>query len=351
MIPDSAFAQLHVHSRNSFRDGLAHVPDLVCKACLMGQPAMGLTDHGVLYGMPDLFKAAHDYGIRAVGGMEAYEAAVPWDFDMERDGGVFAVKWADLGDAHRYHHITLWALDLTGWKNLVWLHTHSFSTAMHPSQRGKPLIDRRSLSEHSEGLMLGLGCIASKTNQALIRDGEDAAYEQASFYAELLGDRCVMELMANTADQIALLRGQRRVARRLGIECVAVNDVHYLDRRHGVENGPHHTLVKSRLHKKAGTEQSADKSDDGFGQWYGSDGFYLKSAAEMLQTGFEPRDLTNTVDLVVARAAFDFDALPAPSPPIPQVPLLGDLPEFDRYCLSVYDDPTQSARLIGDLVS
>ncbi|HEY6892499.1 MAG TPA: PHP domain-containing protein [Solirubrobacter sp.] len=351
MVPDSCFCHPHVHSRNSMRDGLAHIEDLIAKAALLGQPGMALTDHGVLFGMPDLFKAAKAWGIRAIGGMEAYEAAVPWDFDMERDGAVFNVKWADLGDRHRYHHITLWALDLTGWKNLVWLHTNSYRTENHPTQRGKPLVSRKDLAEHSEGLMIGLGCIASKTNQALIRDGEDAAYEQARFYVDAVGDRCVMELMANTADQVALLRGQRRVARRLGIECIGSNDVHYLDRKHGVENGAHHTLVKSRRFKKADTEESGDKSDDGFGSWYGSDGFYLKSAAQMMATGFEARDLTNTVDLLLSRVSFDFDALPAPSPPTPQVPLLGDLPEFDAYCLSVYEDDARARRMLDGLIA
>jgi DNA polymerase-3 subunit alpha len=354
MVPDSCFCHPHVHSRYSFRDGLAHVEDLVAKAAYLGQPGLPLTDHGVLYGIPDLVKACKEFGLRALPGMEGYES-VPFEFDMERDGEVFKVKWSDLGEQHRYFHLTLWALDDEGWRNLVWLHTNSFSTAMHPTQRGKPLIDRKALFEHSDGLMIGLGCIASRTNQALIRGdrgGEEEAYRAASPYVEAFGaDRVLMELMANLPDQRQLIRPQRRVARRLGVQTVAANDVHYLDRKDGVEDGPHHVLVRSRLHKKADTEKSGDMSDDGFGQWYGSDGFFLKSASQMLATGFEPRDLTNTVELLLSRCSFDFGSLPAPSPPTPQVPLLGDDPDFDAYCVSVYEDEAEARRLVGDLLA
>jgi DNA polymerase-3 subunit alpha len=347
---DSCWCHPHVHSRYSFRDGLAHVESLVAKAAFMGQPGIALTDHGILYGMPNLFEAAKMYRIKAIPGMEGYEAAVEWDFDMERDGEVFKIKWADLGDRARYYHITLWALTPEGWENLVWLHTNSFRTEYHPTVRGKPLIDRKSLSEHSAGLAVGLGCIASRTNQTLIKGDEDQAYEAAKYYADVFEDRCFMEIMGNLPDQVALQRGQRRIAHRLGIDVLAANDVHYLDRADGVEDGPHHVLVRSRAFKKADTEASTDKSDDGFGQWYGSDGFFLKSAQQMLETGFTRPDLEASMKLL-GMLDFDFDSLPAPQPPAPQVPMLGDDPAFDAYCMSVYEDEAEVRRLAGDLMA
>jgi DNA polymerase-3 subunit alpha len=342
------YAHLHTHSTNSMRDGLAPVDSLVAKAAFLGQPGIALTDHGVLYGAPSLFKACKEFGIRAVPGMEGYEA-VPHTFDIERDGEVFKVKWADLNGQHRYFHITLWVMNEVGWRNLVALHTRSWTTEFHPSQRGKPLIDRASLERHNEGLMMGLGCLASRANRALL-DSEDAAYEAAKWNAEVFEGRLWMELMGNLPEQIQLQRGQRRVAARLGIPCVGTNDVHYLDRKDGAENGPHHILVRSRRFKKAETEASAERSDAGFGEWYGSDEFYLKSADEMLQTaGMQPTDLEQTL-AILDRVSFDFDLLPKPSPPVPVVPLLGDNPDFDAWCLALYEDEPALRALAGDLV-
>lgn len=322
---------MHTHSRYSFKDGLNQVEELVAKAAELGQPGLALTDHGVLFGAPALFAAAKKHGIKGVIGMEAYEA-VPHTFDMERDGGVFKVKWADLAPGQdRYFHLTLWVLNEAGWRNICAIHSKSFSSAMHPTQRGKPLVDRATLEQHNEGIAVGLGCIASRTNQMLQRHGEDAAYEAAKWYTEVFEDRVWVECMANLPDQQALLRGQRRIAARLGRPTLATNDVHYRDRTDGVINGPHHVLVQARAFKKADQEQSTDRADDGFGQWYGSDGFYLKTGEEMLATGgLLVPEITESVALL-DRVDFSFQALPKPKPPIAVVPAPGDDPAFDRF--------------------
>ena len=263
---------------------------------------------------------------------ELYEA-VPHQFDMERDGGIFKIKWADLQPGqYRYHHLTVWAMNDMGWRNLCALHARSWSPAYHPTVRGKPLVDRASLEEHSEGLIVGLGCLASRTSAALATQGEEAAYQQAKWAAEVFAGRCFMEVMGNLPEQQALIRGQRRVAQRLGIPVIATNDVHYTLQEHGREHGPHHTLVQSRMFKKAGTEASTDRSDTGFGSWHGS-GFWLKSGAEMLATGGLLRDeITRTVE-VLAMADFDFNAIPKPAPPVADVliPSVGDDPAFDAF--------------------
>ena len=324
------FCHMHLHSTNSFKDGLSPVEDLVQKAADLGQPGMALTDHGVLFGAPALFKACAKHGIKGVIGMEAYEA-VPHTFDMERDGAVFKVKWADLAPGQdRYYHLTLWALNDVGWRNLCALHSHAWSSAYHPTVRGKPLLDRASLEAHSEGIAVGLGCIASRTNQLLIRGEEEVAYQMAKWYADTFPGRVWMEVMGNLSDQQALIRPQRKLAARLGVPCLATNDVHYADQADGAKDGPHHILVQARAFKKASTEVSTDKADDGFGQWYGSDGFYLKSAAEMLATGG-----MTAADLEQSLALLDlvtFDTLPIePAPPIAPVPVEGANPEFDKW--------------------
>lgn len=327
------FCHCHCHSTHSFKDGLAPVDELVGRAAELGQPGIALTDHGVLYGAPQLFSATKKFGIKGIIGMEAYEA-VPHTFDIERDNEVFKVKWADLGPGQdRYYHLTLWVLNLEGWQNLCALHSQAFSSDYHPTVRGKPLVDRASLEKYSAGLAVGLGCIASRTNVTIGRD-VDQAYEAAKWYAEVFEGRCFMEHMANTPEQNALLRPQRQLRQKLGIPGIADNDVHYVDQADGAENGPHHTLVQARSFKKADTEVSTDKSDDGFGSWYGSDGFFLKSGEEMLATGGLQRDeITNTVKLL-DMVDFDFSALPKPKPPIAAVPALGEDAEFEEWILT-----------------
>lgn len=321
--------QLHVHSTNSFKDGLTPVSEMVEHAAELGMPGMGLTDHGVLFGAPQLFQACAKHNIKGVIGMEAYEA-VPHAFDLERDGSVFKIKWADLNGVYRYFHLTLWVLNRAGWVNLCALHARAWSSEYHPTVRGKPLIDRASLEAHSEGLMIGLGCMASRTSQVLASQGEEEAYKTAKWYVDTFPGRVVMEVMGNLPEQVALMHSQRRIAKRLGIPCMGTNDVHYKEQAEGVENGPHHILVQARAFKKADTEQSTERSDDGFGQWYGSDGFYLKTGAEMLATGFLPAEIEQTV-AVLDRVDFDFSDLPKPKPPIAQVPQPGDEPEFDAW--------------------
>jgi hypothetical protein len=114
---------------------------------------------------------------------------------------------------------------------------------------------------------------------------------------------------------------------------VATNDVHYLTREQGRLNGSHHVMVQGRRWKKKDedVEQTNDRSDAGFGQWYGSDGFYLKDGDEMLATGgLERAEIERTVE-VLSMSSFDFDALPRPKPPVAIVPEPGEDPEFDLW--------------------
>ncbi len=321
---------LHCHSRNSFKDALNGVDELVDRAAELGHPGFGLTDHGVLFGAPDLFKHTKRAGIKGVIGMEGYEA-VPHVFDMERDGEMFKIKWADMNGRDRYFHITLWVLNEKGWENICALHSRSWTRSYFPTQRGKPLLDRESIAAHSEGLAIGLGCIASRTSQLLSRGLDDEAYASAQWYASVFQGRCWMEVHNVLPEQQALIRPQRKLAARLGIPVVWTGDVHYVDQADGRENGPHHMLVQARAFKKADTEKTSERSDDGFGQWYGSDGFYLKDGQEALDSGgIQVPDLTETL-AILDMVDFEFDKLTKPKPPIAAVPAPGDDPSFDAW--------------------
>lgn len=320
------FCHCHLHSNRSFFDGLTPIQDLVEKAAELGQPGIALTDHGNVYNAAQFFKACDKHGIKGIIGMEAYEA-VPDEFILERDKPILK---RPFGEGPRYHHLTIWVQNLTGWENLCALHSTSYTGEFKPYNQ--PLIDRAHLAAHSEGLMIGLGCMASKMNVTLSREGPDAAYEIAKFYAETFPGRVYMELMANLPEQQAALRDQRKIATRLGVPCIADNDVHYRDRADGREHGAHHILVQARAYgKKEKEEESEDRSDAGYGKWYGTDEFFLKSAEEMLATGgLQKTEIEQTVELL-DRVEFDFSALEEPAPPVAPVPDPGEDQEFDLF--------------------
>lgn len=308
----SQCCHLHVHSTNSWFDGLAPVEELVAKAAELGQPGIALTDHGNIFGAAKFFKACRDHGIQGVIGMEAYEA-VPHAWDPERDAEIIKRKW---DEGPRYFHLTLWAMNIEGWHSLCALHANSWRS--HHKPRNQPFVDRALLEQHNAGLMVGLGCLASRTNRTLATTRDDkAAYEAAKWYVEVFGDRCYSEVMGNLPEQQSLMRDQRRLAQKLGVPVIATNDVHYLDQRDGREHGPHHILVQARqFKKKEAAEKSDDKSDAGYGNWYGSDEFFLKDFNEMMATGgFQRDEIERTVE-VLSRVDFDFFSLGEPKPPV-----------------------------------
>lgn len=315
-----------MHSTRSFFDGLTPVEDLVERAAELGQPSIALTDHGNCFAAAQFFKACDKHGIKGVIGMEAYEA-IPHEWDRERDKEILKRK---MGEGPRYHHLTMWVQNLVGWENLCALHTTSFTHNFKP--KNQPLMDRATLEKHSEGIMIGLGCPASRTNIALATEGEAAAYEAAKWYVEVFGDRVYCEVMGNLPDQQAALRGQRKVATKLGVPVIATNDVHYRYKKDGRENGPHHIIVQARAYgKKEKEEESGDKSDAGYGKWYGTDEFYLKTGQEMLETGGLQKDEIERTVEVLDRASFDFSALEEPAPPVAPIPEPGEDPDFDEF--------------------
>jgi len=331
-----------------FKDGLAPEADLVARAAGLGQPGIGLTNHGNLFGTPALFKACTEHNVKGAIGMEIYEA-VPHEINIdlessckEKDGKdnplyelseVARFKRKYDPQQPRYFHLTLWAMNLEGWENLCALHTLSYEELYKPKYQ--PLIDRAHLEQHSAGLIVGLGCPASRTNWTLAAQGLDAAIEAASWYFDVFDDRVYVEVMGNLPEQQAALRDQRRLAQHFGRPTLAVNDVHYVTREDGVEHGAHHTLVQARKYKSSATaeEQSTDKSDDSYGSWYGSDEFFLKSREEMLQTGMLAPEIDTSV-AVLDRIDFDFSQMDKPAKPQALVPDPGDEPEFDIWLQS-----------------
>jgi DNA polymerase-3 subunit alpha len=245
-------AHLHVHSEYSLLDGACQIDRLAARAAEFGQPALGLTDHGVMNGAVELQQACEKHGVKPVFGCEVY---------MVDDHAVRA-----QGRVDRYH-LTLVAADQAGYRNLVKLSSRGF---LEGYQRGKPGVDMAQLAEHGEGVIALTGCLASRFCQLLGEDRVDDARAHAHDLMDAVGaENVYFEVQKNGIDlQDKCNEGIVRIARELGRPVVGTSDVHYLRR----EDYHHHAALlcvqtKSTL---AAPKISFDTNE-----------FFLRSSQEM----------------------------------------------------------------------
>jgi DNA polymerase-3 subunit alpha len=208
-----SFVHLHCHSEYSLLDGANRVGDLIARAKEFEQPALALTDHGVMFGAWIFQEQARKAGIKPIIGMEAYVAP-----------GSRHEKSKAKGEKG-YYHLVLLARDYQGYRNLTKLSSIGYSEGFY----FKPRIDREVLARHSEGLIVSSACLAGEVAQHLMEDRWDEAREAASWYANLLGDRYFLEVQAHDSEgQDELNRRIFRLADDLGLPVVATNDTHFL---------------------------------------------------------------------------------------------------------------------------
>ncbi len=206
-------AHLHVHSEYSLLDGACKIDSLAERAARFGQPALGLTDHGVMNGALEHYKACHKHGIKPILGLEAYYVD---------DRKTEAVKY-------ERNHLTLLAGDQDGFKNLVKLTSAGF---LEGYKRGKANVDMELLSRHSKGVMVLTGCLASRFCQRLAADNPAEARAHADHLMQVFGaDNVYFEVQKNGIDlQDKCNEGIARIAREVGRPVVGTADVHYLGR-------------------------------------------------------------------------------------------------------------------------
>src|SRR5947209_7059981 len=210
----SACAHLHVHSEYSLLDGACKIDHLAERAAAFGQPAIGLTDHGVMNGAVELFTACKKHGIKPLFGYEAYVV----DDHARRAPGKL----------ERFH-LTLLAATPTGYRNLVQLSSAGF---LEGFQRGKPAVDLLQIAAHAEGVIALTGCLQSRFCQHLL-DGRPAeARAHAEQLVEAFGaENVYFEVQKNgLAEQERVNEGIVRIAREVSRPLVATADVHYLRR-------------------------------------------------------------------------------------------------------------------------
>ncbi|MGB0384664.1 MAG: DNA polymerase III subunit alpha [Ardenticatenaceae bacterium] len=221
----SEFCHLHCHSEYSLLDGMSRLGDMVKRAKELKQPAIALTDHGVMFGAIEFYRAAKKQGIKPIMGVEAYLAPRGMrDRDSQLDRKPF--------------HMLLLAQNQTGYQNLLKL----CSVAQLEGFYGKPRIDKQMLGEHSQGLIATTGCLAAEIPRLLMNEGEQAAEEKLKWYLDVFGrERFFLELQGHNIPELRLVNNTLLSwARKHEIGLVATNDVHYVRQE---DAGPHDILL------------------------------------------------------------------------------------------------------------
>ncbi len=205
------FTHLHAHSHYSLLDGLAKIPDLIKRAKELGMDSLALTDHGVLYGAVEFYKAAKKAGIKPILGVEAYVA--PRDrFSKDQN--------------EKYFHLILLCENETGWHNLIRLVSRANTEGFYY----KPRIDKDLLREHREGLIGLSACLAGEVNRALSAGRFEDAKRIALEYENILGkENFFLEIghHPNIPDVVKIREDIIRLSRETGIPLAATQDIHY----------------------------------------------------------------------------------------------------------------------------
>ena len=250
-----AFAHLHVHTEYSLLDGSNKIKEYVEKIKALGMTAGAITDHGVMYGVIDFYKAAREAGINPVLGCEVYVAPGS-RLDREMVHG-----------EDRYYHLVLLAENNTGYSNLMKIVSKGFVEGYYY----KPRVDMEVLEKYHEGIIALSACLAGEVQRNLVRGMYEEAKEVAYHYERCFGKgNFFLELQDHGIPEQKLVNQQLlRMSQETGIELVATNDVHYTNAE---DAEPHDILLCLQTGKKLADE---DRMRYEGGQ------YYVKSEEEM----------------------------------------------------------------------
>lgn len=289
-MPDADFVHLHLHTEYSLLDGACRVDRLVDKAHELGFRALAITDHGVLYGAIDFYQAARKKGIKPILGCEVYVAP-----------GSRLEKKSASGGRDVYHHLGLLARNPAGYRNLIKLVTDAHLEGYYY----KPRIDKELLEAHKEGLIALSGCLASEIPELILKDRLEQARETIDWFKQVFGpENFFLELQNHgIGEQAKVNRHLIAWAKEFGLDLVATNDVHYVEKSH---SHSHDCLIC------IGTQTLLE---DAKRMRYVPEQFYLRSAQEMKSLFEEvPEAVRNT--LAVAERCeleIEFDTLHYPT--------------------------------------
>ena len=290
MVP---FAHLHVHSEYSLLDGACRIEGLVDRVAALGQTACALTDHGVMYGVIDFYRACKAKGIHPVIGCEVYLAPHS-RFDRSYVNG----EW--------HSHLILLCENMTGYRNLIHMVSLGFAEGFYM----KPRIDMDLLRQHSEGLICLSACLAGVIPRALAEGDMDGAYELCEQFLEIFDrDHFYLEVQDHgIAVQQKVNEGLFQLAEELNIGLVATNDAHYL------------TKKDARIQDVLMSIQMGKTVDDPTRMKFETEEFYIKDADEMAALfPNHPEALANTVKIAErCQVEFEFGKYHLPEFDVPE---------------------------------
>ncbi len=288
-----SFTHLHVHTEFSMLDGASRVSELVAAAAADGQPALGITDHGNMYGVLDFYAECRKAGINPVIGMEAYMAAESRHDRPRRRGKVDDTGGDVDGGEKLYYHLTLLAETTEGYRNLLKLSSRAYLEGYFY----KPRVDWEVLADHHEGLIATTGCLGGVVNQALLNGDRAGALAKAARLRDIFGpEHLYVELQDHgLAEQHRTNPQLVEIAAELGVPLLATNDSHYTHRH---DHEAHDALL---------CVQTGTTIDDPNRFRFTGTEHYLKSAVEMRQLFREVESACDSTLEVAERAAVEIE--------------------------------------------
>ncbi len=273
------FVHLHLHTEYSLLDGACRINEVVARAKALGQSALAITDHGVMYGVVDFYKACRKEGIKPIIGCEIYMAP-----HGRKD------KQYDLDG--KYSHLILLVKNQVGYHNLMKIVSKGFTEGFY----FKPRADFELLEQYHEGLICLSGCIGGSIQQKLLQNNYEGAKEEALRYHRIFGEDYYLELQNHGYKEDAvILPAQMRLHEETGIPVVATNDAHYITKEDAFTQK---VLMCIQMNKTLNDEDAPG---------FDTDEFYLKSGDEMasLFAGYD-QAIENTVKIADA-CNYDFE--------------------------------------------
>ncbi len=275
-----AFTHLHVHSEYSLLDGACRIEPMLDKIQSMGQTSVAITDHGVMYGVIDFYKAANKRGIKPIIGCEVYVAP------RSRFDKVHGL------DNERYHLVLL-CKNNEGYKNLIQLVSEGWVNGFYT----KPRIDKDLLEKHHEGIIALSGCLAGEVARALYRNDYEEAKKVALWYKQVFGkDNYYLEIQNHNLEEQARINPELlRLSHELDIPLVATNDAHYVNRE---DSKMQQVLICIQTNHTLGEDTGLE---------FGTEEFYLKTEEEMLEAFPDcPEAVYNTSE-IAEKCNVDFE--------------------------------------------
>ena len=286
------FVHLHVHSEFSLLDGANRIKDLPIRAKELGMDAMAITDHGVMFGAIDFYKACKANGVKPIIGCEIYVAPRKC---TNKEPGI----------DNKYNHLILLAKNMQGYHNLCKIVSLGFTKGYYY----KPRVDKEILKEYHEGIICSSACLAGEVASNILNNDIEKAKEAALWYKSVFGDDYYLEIQNNgIKEQVIVNQKLMQLSRELNIPLVATNDSHYLKKEDAYN---HEVLLCIQTGKRMSDEDRMK---------FNTDELYIKSPEEMIDY-FKavPEAIENTVKIAQeCNVEFEFGHTILPNYDVPE---------------------------------